>query len=114
MLLTMLLKSRGFQVLCAFNGKEALSLLMELKKLPDLILLDAQMPVMDGHQATLLLRGDPRFNDLPILAMTAHALMGDRERCLSAEMDDYFSKPFNPDELEKKLADCASARLKAA
>ncbi|MES2208019.1 MAG: ATP-binding protein [Pseudomonadota bacterium] len=75
------------------------------------ILMDVQMHGINGFEATKLIRLHEKENGLPrvlIIGMTAHALTGDRERCLVADMDDYFSKPFNPDDLEKKLAERVS------
>ena len=70
----------------------------------DIVLMDLQMPEMDGLTATRLLRADPRFKDFPILAMTAHALVEERERCLQAGMNDHVTKPIDPDALFAALA----------
>jgi signal transduction histidine kinase/CheY-like chemotaxis protein len=83
------------KVTTANNGQEALEL---LERLPfDIVLMDVQMPVMDGMEATRHLRVQQRFDRLPIIAMTAGTLMGDRERCLSVGMNDYISKPIYPE-----------------
>jgi two-component system sensor histidine kinase/response regulator len=94
-----LLEKRGHTVTMAADGGEALSL---LKKSPfDLVLMDVQMPVMDGFQATEAIRQGEKNTGghIPIIAMTAHAMEGDRERCLAAGMDAYISKPINGNEL---------------
>jgi CheY-like chemotaxis protein len=65
--------------------------------------MDLQMPEMDGFMATKILRGDPRSQKLPIIAMTAHALVEERERCLDAGMNDHVSKPIDPDNLFSTL-----------
>lgn len=83
----------GIEVASAFNGREALSLLQTERF--DAILMDVQMPVMDGYQATRQIRSQPQFRQLPIIAMTANAVSGDRERSLEAGMNDYVSKPFD-------------------
>jgi CheY-like chemotaxis protein len=70
-LLEMLFKAQGYQVLCASNGQEALDTLEHLKLLPHLILLDAQMPVMDGHDFRLAQKRDYRFKNIPVVVMTA-------------------------------------------
>jgi two-component system sensor histidine kinase/response regulator len=81
----------------AGNGKEALR---TLEAQPfDAVLMDVQMPEMDGLEATRALRREPRWRDLPVIAMTANAMAGDRERCLDAGMNDYVSKPIDVDEL---------------
>jgi PAS domain S-box-containing protein len=70
----------------------------------DVVLMDMQMPVMDGLEATRVLRAEDRFRDLPIIAMTANAMAADRERCLAAGMNDHLSKPIDPDQLFRVLA----------
>jgi CheY-like chemotaxis protein/HPt (histidine-containing phosphotransfer) domain-containing protein len=87
----------------ASNGREAVD--MARKFAYDLILMDAQMPEMDGFAATRAIRAlDGPAGQVPIVAMTALALAGDRERCLAAGMDDYLSKPIDPQELAQAVA----------
>ena len=87
----------GVQVRVACNGEEALAAIAE--HLPDCVLMDCQMPVMDGYEATRRLRQDSRYQQLPIVALTANALASERERCQLAGMSDYLSKPINSSEL---------------
>jgi signal transduction histidine kinase/CheY-like chemotaxis protein/CHASE3 domain sensor protein len=96
---TELLESAGALVTIANHGGEAVKTLKEGPDLPvfDIVLMDLQMPVMDGLTATRVLRADPRFNDLPIVAMTAHALVEERQRSLDAGMNDHITKPIDPD-----------------
>jgi len=101
---TTVLKKRGFEIELANNGEQALQKLEESMAF-DLILMDIQMPVLDGLEATRRIRQDPRWRDLPILAMTAHAMSGDRERCLDAGMNGYISKPVHPSHLLRVLSD---------
>ena len=93
------LGNRGHQVTVARNGQEAVDLLQQQDF--NVVLMDVQMPVMDGFQATSAIRKLPQREKagVPIIAMTAHALKGDQERCLAAGMDDYLSKPINGREL---------------
>lgn len=92
-----ILKKRRWIVELANDGREAIDKLdQESADHFGLILMDVQMPVLDGLEATRLIRGNPRWNALPIVAMTAHAMNGDRERCLQAGMNGYVSKPVQP------------------
>ncbi|MCB2202515.1 response regulator [bacterium] len=101
-----ILKKMGQKVEAVSNGKEAIEALSHVPY--DLVLMDVQMPVMDGFEATRIIRSsdapvlDP---DIPIIAMTAHAMQGDKERCLDAGMNDYVSKPIEPKSLAEKLVD---------
>ncbi len=91
----------GMHVTVAANGKEALTLLSS--SLPDIVLMDVQMPEMDGYEVTRRIRQEPAWVDLPVVAMTAHALPQDRERSLAAGMNDHVTKPFDPKELFQVL-----------
>jgi PAS domain S-box-containing protein len=96
-----LLTDAGFVVDLASNGQFALDKLDHADY--DIVLMDMQMPVMDGVTATQFIRKQARFNSLPIVAMTANAMQGDRERCLSAGMNDHVAKPIEPEDLWKAL-----------
>ncbi|HEY6393476.1 MAG TPA: response regulator [Bryobacteraceae bacterium] len=95
---TAVLRKRGYTIELANDGMEALSKL-EKQGSFDLVLMDVQMPVLDGLEATRRIRQEKRWRDLPIVAMTAHAMNGDRERCLDAGMNGYISKPVHPSHL---------------
>jgi two-component system sensor histidine kinase/response regulator len=109
-----ILKKLGFRADAVANGKEAIK---ALETIPyDLVLMDVQMPEMDGLEATSQIRNPQspvRNHDIPIIAITAHAMKGDREKCLEGGMDDYVSKPIEPQELveaiERQLAGSAQA-----
>jgi len=89
-----LLSSRDIVVTAVSNGQEALD---ALNREPfDIVLMDIQMPEMDGLTATARLRADARFVDLPVIAMTAHAMVGDREISLEGGMNDHVTKPIDP------------------
>jgi signal transduction histidine kinase/AmiR/NasT family two-component response regulator len=96
-----LLEDGGFLVDIANNGQEALNMLPQ--KAYDVILMDMQMPVMDGITATMEIRKDAHYKDLPIVAMTANAMEQDKQKCLEAGMNDHVSKPVEPDELFRAL-----------
>ena len=96
------LEDAKVQVDLAENGEIAVRMVQAKKY--DLVLMDMQMPVMDGLEATRTIRLDPRFEDLPIIAMTANAMAADRDRCLEAGMNDHIAKPIEPEELFRVLA----------
>src|SRR5208282_2721640 len=93
-----LLEGAGATVKVANNGRIAYETLANGPQPPpfDLVLMDLQMPEMDGYQATAKIRADERFTTLPIIAMTAHATMEEKQRCLAAGMNDHISKPIDP------------------
>ncbi|MGA6925962.1 MAG: response regulator, partial [Desulfosarcina sp.] len=91
------LQSAGIQVASAANGREAVDAVQ--KSVFDAVLMDIQMPEMDGFEATRIIRDTPAVRHLPIIAMTAHAMKGDEEKCLAAGMDGYVAKPINQDRL---------------
>jgi signal transduction histidine kinase/DNA-binding response OmpR family regulator len=107
-----LLEKRGHRVVVAGNGREALEALE--KESFDLVLMDVQMPEMDGLAATVAIREKENGTDthLPVVALTAHAMKGDRERCLTAGMDGYLSKPIRPPELDAILETYVARRLR--
>lgn len=105
------IKKLGFQVSAVWNGKEALAYLADARdgkeRKPDIILMDIQMPQMDGYKCTHLLRHHlpykAAYNSVPIVAMTASAIQGDKEKCEKAGMDDYLAKPVKSKTLERML-----------
>jgi len=98
-----LLRLKGHDVIVANDGNEAVAALEHQSF--DVVLMDVQMPEMDGFEATRIIRERERISQehTPVIAMTASAMKGDRERCLDAGMDDYISKPIDPDQLYKSI-----------
>ena len=92
-LLRDLLKLGGYATLEASDGKQGVD--MARAKMPDLVFMDIQMPVMDGFEAIRILKTDPATTGIPVVAVTALAMQGDREKCLEAVFDDYISKPLD-------------------
>jgi CheY-like chemotaxis protein len=99
--LSKLLADKGLKVHIAANGQKALELLD--KTAMDLVLMDIMLPGMDGYEVTRRIRGQARFQSLPILALTAKAMKGDREKCIAAGANDYLSKPVDADRLFSML-----------
>lgn len=85
------LQRKGYEVLMAVDGGEGVAMARSNK--PDLILMDMSLPVMDGWEATRQLKGDADTRAIPVIALTAHAMSGDREKALEAGCDDYDTKP---------------------
>ncbi len=104
-LITFILEKHGYTVIQARNGREGIEAAKQAK--PALILLDIQLPVMDGYAVARELRSNPELTDVPIIAVTSYAMVGDRERILATGCDGYIEKPINPDtfisELEQHL-----------
>jgi CheY-like chemotaxis protein len=92
---------RGFEILMAVDGQEGVDKAREYR--PDLILMDMSLPVMDGWTATRLLKNDPSTASIPVIGLTAHAMAGDREKCLEAGCDDYDTKPVEFSRLMEKI-----------
>jgi two-component system cell cycle response regulator DivK len=89
-----LLTSTGFEVLEAVNGIEGVE--AAARELPDLILMDIQMPEMDGYEATRRIKGEPTTAAIPVIAVTSYALSGDEDKAKAAGCDDYVTKPYSP------------------
>lgn len=94
-LATFLLEQRGYEVVPAESGPLGIELAAKLR--PDLILLDIQLPGMDGHAVACALKGDPQLQSIPIVAVTSYAMVGDREKVLAAGAQGYIEKPINPE-----------------
>jgi CheY-like chemotaxis protein len=95
------LERRGHEIVIATDGAQGVALAQREK--PALILMDMSLPVMDGWQATRQIKGDPEIKHIPIIALTAHAIAGDREKCLAAGCDEYESKPIKFPQLIAKI-----------
>jgi two-component system cell cycle response regulator DivK len=100
--LSLVLKSKGYRVCSATEAEKGIAMLKENKNI-GLLLLDMMMPEMDGYQALEQLRSAEPTRELPVIAVTAQAMQGDKEKCLEAGASDYISKPINVDKLEVML-----------
>ena len=96
-----MLASTDYEITEAENGEEALVAIA--KQRPDLILMDIQLPVMDGYATTRQIRADPALRSIPIIAVTSYALSGEEQKARAAGCDDYVPKPFSPRELLAKI-----------
>ena len=100
-MLTRRLKRKGFAVICANNGQEGIDFAQS--KNPDIILMDLSLPVVDGWAAAKRLKANIATKSIPIIALTAHAMKGDREKALEAGCDDYDTKPIDLERLLDKI-----------
>ena len=96
-----ILTYHGYEIIEAENGEEGIKMAKEFK--PELILMDMQMPVLDGFVATSILKNDPETRRIKIIAVTSFAMVGDKEKILQAGADDYISKPLNTRELPERV-----------
>ncbi len=96
-----LFHSAGHEVIEAVNGEEGVSAAERAR--PDLILMDIQLPILDGYEATRRIKSIPELRSIPIIAVTSHALADDEEKARAAGCDDYVAKPFSPRQLLAKV-----------
>lgn len=109
-----ILELEGAEIHLAENGQEAVDSVRSHGKTYDVVLMDIQMPVLDGYEATKMIRQLDESSDIPIIAMTANAMTSDKQDAIDAGMDDYVSKPFNTDVLIETIQRCASLRCDMA
>jgi len=102
-LMKFILQKAGYEVSEAVNGKEGLE--KAKAELPDLILMDMQLPVMDGYKATTLIKVHEKTKNIPVIALTAYAMKGDREKTFEAGCDGYLEKPINPENFTETIKD---------
>jgi two-component system cell cycle response regulator DivK len=100
-ILRALLESIGHQMIEAFDGEAAVAKVIEYR--PDLILMDIQLPVMDGYEATRRIKANVELRSIPIIVVTSYALSGDEEKARAAGCDAYVTKPYSPRELVAKI-----------
>jgi two-component system, cell cycle response regulator DivK len=96
-----LLKTADYEIIEAENGEQALAAVAEQR--PDLILMDLQLPILDGYEATRRIKANPALKDVPIIAVTSYALSGDEAKARAAGCDDFVPKPFSPRQLLAKI-----------
>ena len=96
-----LITSAGYEMIEAENGEEALAAVS--KRRPDLILMDIQIPIIDGYEATRRIKADPALRSIPIIAVTSHATGGGEEKARAAGCDDFVAKPYSPRQLLAKI-----------
>jgi two-component system cell cycle response regulator DivK len=92
---------KGYEVVIAVDGEEGVK--MARSEHPELILMDISLPILDGWEATRQIKASPETQDIPIIALTAHAMSGDREKCVEAGCDDYDTKPIEMPRLLGKI-----------
>jgi CheY-like chemotaxis protein len=106
--MTFILEKYGFEVAQARDGREGIDLAGRID--PDLIILDIQLPVMDGHAVARELKADSALADVPVLAVTSYAMTGDRERILASGCTGYMEKPIDPETFAQEIARFVPAR----
>jgi two-component system, cell cycle response regulator DivK len=111
-LLTFLLEQRGHEIIAAESGPVGLELAARVR--PDLILLDIQLPGMDGHAVARAIKSDPLLKHIPVVAVTSYAMVGDREKCLAAGAEGYIEKPINPDSFVAEIERFLTSREQGA
>jgi len=109
-LITMTLSAKSYELFEASDGEQALD--MAIRQRPDLIIMDIQLPKMNGLKVTRRLRQTPAFNHTPIIAITAYAMKGDKEKAIDAGCDVYLPKPINTRELPGLIAEILQQRRK--
>lgn len=95
------LERRGFNVLLAVDGQQGID--MAIEHIPEIILMDMNLPIIDGWEATRTLKANPATQNIPVIGLTAHAMTGDREKCLAAGCDQYDTKPIDFESLLEKI-----------
>jgi CheY-like chemotaxis protein len=105
------LERKGYQILVAVDGEQGVK--MACTEVPDLILMDMSLPVLDGWEATRQLKSLPQTQSIPIIALTAHAMAGDRDKCIQAGCDDYDTKPVEFPRLMGKIQACLGKEVGA-
>jgi len=108
-MLTFLLEKNGYQVYQAFNGRDGMN--AAIKHLPDIILLDIQLPEMDGYEIARKLRQRNDLDHVPIVAVTSHAMVGDREKVMASGATGYIEKPIDPDNFVQQMESYFSEEL---
>ena len=99
-----LITSAGYEMIEAENGKDALAAVT--KRRPDLILMDIQIPIIDGYEVTRRIKADPALRSIPIIAVTSHAIGGGEEKARAAGCDHFVAKPYSPRQLLAKIRQC--------
>jgi two-component system cell cycle response regulator DivK len=105
------LRRRGYDVVVARNGKQGMD--MARSERPDLILMDMNLPLLDGWEATRMLKKSPKTQHVPVVALTAHAMSGDRDKCIEAGCDDYHTKPVELSRLLEQIEGLLAKRVAA-
>ena len=108
-MLTFLLKANNYDVIQTFNGTDGIKTALTTN--PDVILLDIQLPEIDGYQVAEELRKEPGMADVPIIAVTSHAMVGDREKAIKSGATGYIEKPIDPDNFIQRMEACFSDDL---